>query len=167
MARKALSLYKYLLGGLLAFLGFTSCSDKGSTMVLYGTPYGTLDVKAKVLDPDGKPLSGATLQMRLETAGVHYYNGQRYESEGYVFPDRPVTDSKGEINVVYERRPDGPNKDRSFFVYHSADNPQFEGIYADDSVKMVLTKIEDADGWYWGRIRMEGTLKLKKKPSGQ
>ena len=162
-----MSLYKYLLGGLLVLLGFSSCSKDGNTMVLYGTPYGTLDVKAKVLDPDGKPLSGATLQMRFETAGVHYYNGQPHESEGYVFGERPVTDSKGEINILYERQVVSPNKDRSYFVYHSADNPQFEGKFADDSVKMVLTKIEDDSGWYWGKIRMEGTLKLKEKPTDE
>ena len=51
MAKKARSLFKFLLAGLISLIGFTSCSkDEESLLIMYGTPNGSLDIKAKIYE---------------------------------------------------------------------------------------------------------------------
>lgn len=162
MATKARHFLKIFLAGLMALIGFTSCSkDKSSMLVMYGTPYGSLDIKAKIVDNNGSPLNDIRIRVRLETEGWHYaYN---YGSPGYSFLLKKNSDVSGNIDTIMTRAPRGPLLTETFFVYYAKDNPSQEGKYSDDSIRITPVKLEDAEDWYWGKYKLEGTLKLKKK----
>ena len=159
MAKKAISLYKYLLGILMGLLGFISCS-KSEVMVAYGTPEGTLKIKALVLDADGKPISGASLRVRLLREGRH---GTSW-TPGVDFPLKRKSDSNGKIDTTGTFIM-SPSKNETFFVYHSEDNPALGDKYANDSIRINPVKLAEKDGWNWGAYELEGTLKLKEKKS--
>ena len=168
MATKARHFLKFFLAGLMALIGFSSCSkDKSSMLVMYGTPYGSLDIKAKIVDNNDSPLNDTKIRVRLEEQGTHYtYNPYSvYDSPGYDFQLNKKSNVSGNIDTVLNRLPIGPNSKETFFVYYAKDNPSHEGKYSDDSVRITPVRIEDAEDWYWGKYKLEGTLKLKEKPA--
>ncbi|MBO4691644.1 MAG: radical SAM-associated putative lipoprotein [Bacteroidales bacterium] len=153
MAKKTLSLFKFLMVGLLAILGFTSCSKKGH-VVMYGSPSAKLQINVKVVDTDGNPVSGAYL-------GLSFYN---YSNTIYYYAHLyKKTDSNGFYNDPYSMMiPDYPKFD-IHLVYYKKLNPDLEDKYKDDSVKVSFIKIKDPSGsWDQGTYRVEGgTLTLK------
>ncbi|MBP5230070.1 MAG: radical SAM-associated putative lipoprotein [Bacteroidales bacterium] len=158
MAKKTISLFKFLMVGLLALLGFTSCSkkDKKELVCMYGTPEATLHINVKVVDTDGNPVSNANLALSYNNVPNNiYFLGPFYKPTGI--------DGK----IVGEFRSASFIPDYSKFdihlVYYKKLNPDLENKYKDDSVKVSFIKIKDPSGsWDQGTYRMEGgTLTLK------
>ena len=168
MAKKARSLFKFLLAGLISLIGFTSCSkDEESLLVMYGTPNGSLDIKAKIVGNNDSPLNDAKIRVRLEAQGTHYtYNPySAYVSPGFSFLLNKKSDVAGNIDTVLTSFAVEPNVKETYLVYYAKDNPSHEGKFLDDSIRITPVKLEDAEGWNWGKYKLEGTLKLKEKPA--
>ena len=163
MARKALSLYKYLVAGFLALLGFASCSKNKEVLVMYGTPYGNLEIKAKLVDPDGKPLSGTKIRVRLEARGWHD-GGTSYNPTGAWFPLDKESDASGNIDTLIKDAFWAPREKETFLIYRVEDNPSHEGRFINDSIRVTPVLTDKKGDWYWGTYRLEGTLKLRKNP---
>lgn len=90
-------LYSYLLrsinwviAGLLSLIGY-SCSDSAldnDLILMYGTPYGTFELKGKVVDRQNRPIPNIQIQVR-----------DSVPSRGWMKCDTVYSDSKGEINM--------------------------------------------------------------------
>lgn len=153
MAKKTISLFKFLMVGLLALLGFTSCSKK-EVVCMYGTPEATLHINVKVVDTDGNPVSNANLALSYNNVPNNiFFLGPFYKPTGI--------DGK----IVGEFRTTIPDYSKFdiHLVYYKKLNPDLENKYKDDSVKVSFIKIKDPSGtWDQGTYRMEGgTLTLK------
>ena len=162
MARKALSLYKYLLGVFMGLLGFVSCSKLGP-VAAYGSPHARLVVDAKVVDQANNPVTNAKLIVRTSLTFTSHY---------FVYRDTIINGQPSWINTTnetgrlygYAESISEPDKDYTYLVYRSNLNPQLSGKYGDDSVKVVPTMVEKGDGnWYKGKFKLSGTVKLKEK----
>ncbi|MBQ6311000.1 MAG: radical SAM-associated putative lipoprotein [Bacteroidales bacterium] len=156
-----MSLYKYLLGGLLALLGLTACSKV--IKAAYGSPYARLNVDARVVDQSNKPVKDARLIVRTSLTETSYSSVMR----DTVINGQPswinTTNETGRI-YGYTESFSEPDKDYTYIVYRSNLNPQLSGKYEDDSVKVVPAMVEKGDGnWYRGTFKMSGTVKLKEK----
>ena len=116
---------------------------------MYGTPYGSLDIKAKIVDNNDSPLNDTKISAATLNEPRHKKN----------------SDVSGNIDTIMTRAPRGPLLTETFFVYYAKDNPSQEGKYSDDSIRITPVKLEDAEDWYWGKYKLEGTLKLKEKPA--
>lgn len=132
----------WLLGGLLALLGFTTC-DGGADM--YGCPHAKFTIKGKVINEAQIPIP----QIQIRTAYT--------DSPNYV--DTLYTDSKGEF--IYTK----DNKYISLF-FTDIDGNANGGNYAPDSTSVSFKdmKLEGGDGdWYLGEATKEITIVLKEK----
>lgn len=157
MAKKALSLYKYILSALMGLLGFSSCIIPRAE---YGSPHATLSIKAKIVDESGAPVSNAKIRLRTEDNVDH----GTYIHDGYIIPLYNKSDSNGMIDTTgtfYAV----PCKGETYFVFYAKDNPHLERVFKDDSVMVNPVQVKKAKDWFWGSYNLEGTLKLKEKPS--
>ena len=155
MAKRTISLFKFLMVGLLALLGFTSCSKKDKEVLcMYGSPEATLHINVKVVDTDGNPVSNAKLALSYNNVQNKIYLLHTIYKptgiDGKIFCEyrTPIPDySKFDIHLVYNKKI----------------NPSFEDKYKDDSVKVSFIRIQDPSGdWDLGTYRVEGgTLTLK------
>lgn len=76
-----------LLSGMLAFLGFTACSDNdddNNIQCMYGTPTGHYEIKGSVTDKNDTPVADATIILRsISKDGIStLYPGIKTDSEG-------------------------------------------------------------------------------------
>lgn len=167
MAKKALSLYRYLLGCILAMLGLNACSSKEVMKAAYGSPHAYLNVDARVVDQANNPIQNARLIVRTSLTETSYSSVMR----DTVINGQPswinTTNETGRI-YGYTESFSEPDKDHTYIVYRSNLNPQLSGKYEDDSVKVVPTMVEKGDGnWYRGKFKLSGTVKLKEKTSDE
>ena len=167
MATKARHFLKIFLAGLMALIGFTSCSkDKESIQMMYGSPNAHLKVNAKVVDEKGNPIQGAKINIRYgaNPGAFTYYVYYIVEQGGFV-NNQIETNSDGLIpnGIAHAGVPD---KDNTYIVFRSSLNPDFGGKYESDSVKVVPVTVDEGDGgWDLGTYKIDGTLKLKEKPA--
>ena len=161
MATKARHFLKFFLAGLMALIGFSSCSDD-VLKAAYGSPNAHLKVNAKVVDEDGKPIKGARLNIR--------YNASPWSLSSYVYyiveqggiaKNQIETNSEGLIPNGVADVFDKPDKDNTFIVFRSSLNPEIGGKYESDSVKVVPVMLKEGDGgWNKGTYKLEGKRRI-------
>ena len=164
MAKRTISLFKFLMVGLLALLGFTSCSKKNNEEVvsMYGSPYAKITIKATVVNDQNTPLGNARIRVRTVLPGIHYTPSYYEDPVGEIYSIRQKTNNLGIIDTT-ETIFSYPKSGETFLVYRESDNPSLNGVFSDDSVHVEPVQLEPANGWYNGACKVEGTLKLKKK----
>ena len=140
MARKALSLYKYLLCSLLVLLGFSSCSkDDGNDkmVLLYGSPSARIRVDATVVDEANNPVQGARVVVRFgksSRATTYFVSSFKFVGTQQIIVDS--TDASGHVAGMGSIG-GVPDNDNTYIVYRSHYSPTVSDKYPDDSVKVV------------------------------
>lgn len=150
MAKKTISLFKFLMVGILAILGFTSCSKKKGTVCMYGSPAATLHINVQVVDTDGNPVRNANLAFSYNNVPNKIY---------YLDPLHKPTGIDGKIVGEFRTAIPDYSKFDIHLVYYKKLNPDLENKYKNDSVKVSFIKINDPSGmWDLGTYRVEGGI---------
>ena len=137
----------WLLTGILALLGFSSCDQISTDM--YGTPHSKFTIKGKVTNESNAPIP--QIQIRSPYG------------ENIPHTDTLYTDSKGEFNYSFNGFLRGDNIP---LLLTDIDGEQNGGSYASDSVSVSFKDAEMTgnDGeWYLGEATKEITIVLKEK----
>lgn len=126
---------------LLGLLGFASCSDEKEDM--YGTPYGTFEVKGKVTDSQGNPVAGAVIR------------AARPESPSGIYSiATTVTGIEGSFVLI--KKNETPYESIKIVCL-----PKGNGLEADSTI--VGLKYTGGNGWDSGFASSEVDFKLKDK----
>ena len=135
MAKRTISLFKFLMVGLLALLGFTSCSKKNNEEIvdMYGSPYAKIKIKATVVDDQNTPLGNARIRVRTVLPGIHYTPSYYEDPVGEIYSIRQKTNNLGIIDTT-ETIFSYPKSGETFLIYRESDNPSLNGVFSDDSV---------------------------------
>ena len=156
---------------LLALLGFAAAGCSGdpyggepeppliepptpdTTPLMYGSPYATFSVKARVVDAQNAPLAG------MLTAGVYSSSVGQFD-KGQLNNAKPAkTNAEGVATGQWEV----VRWDSVFlYVYDPA------GKYADTLCRYKVDAVKEIDQskkdfWYWGQINKEVEVVLRKK----
>lgn len=152
------------LSGMLALLGFVSCTNdandddpNGGGMLEYGSPYATYEVKGKVIDKKnrtGIPQIQVLMGMERETP-----EGKKF----YPFSKPVHTDDNGEFIIA-----DGGHFGTIDYEILAKDidgeaNGVFENEMKDISFKDI--KLEGGKGWYKGKATLENVTIEMENPS--
>ena len=97
MAKRTISLFKFLMVGLLALLGFTSCSKKNNEEVvsMYGSPYAKITIKATVVNDQNTPVENVKIRVRTVVPGIHYTPSYYEDPVGEIYSIRQKTNNLG------------------------------------------------------------------------
>lgn len=129
MKIKYLKFKNWLIATMASMLGLNLVSCDKMFAVEYGEPYAKFEVKGKVSDSEGNPISGIKVEMGW-TAGT------------------TDTDGKYSLKTV-----DFPTMPKNYTVsFHDIDSIE-NGLFADDSVGVVFERsdLSGGDGhWYEG-----------------
>ena len=137
----------WLLTGLLALLGFSSCDQVSTDM--YGTPHSKFTIKGKVTNESNSPIP--QIQIRSPYG------------EDIPHADTLYTDSKGEFNYSFNGF---FRSDNIPLLLTDIDGEQNGGSYAPDSVSVSFKDVDVTGGdggWYLGEATKEITIVLKEK----
>lgn len=150
-----------LSAGCAAFVGLfthTSCDITRIGAMEYGTPFVEYEVKAKVQDPQGKPIEGLEVQL-LERA---------YGQEGKLTPwSKTVrTDANGVAHISEEQI--GFREEQIYVQVPDVDSVK-NGLWATkiDSIAVSpsdLKKEHSRTHWYNGTVRKETTITMEPAP---
>lgn len=160
MARKIKAFWRYLLASVISFLGLSSCTcNRGNdpeVICEYGAPHTVFKLKVNVQDSEGNPVKNATLRIRTHKSSDSDNSEMIAEK----------TDTNGVLTVDKEMYYSF-DKDEVYVVYRSSDNPEQSPQYGNDSVKIAPVEVESAEKSLFveGTYKLDGTLKLKKKPA--
>lgn len=142
--------FNMLLAGLLILLGFTVTSCE--TSVEYGTPHAEFEVKGKVTDQTGKPISGIEVKyaIGINNKNVGTFNGEMVSH----------TDKNGTYQATFKSWPDH----RLRITAADVDGPE-NGSFQTDSIDVKVGEFEGKEGgWYYGKAVVEApTIQLKEK----
>ena len=143
-------MFKKILVGAMALLGFSACGNNSGPKVEYGCPHASLRVNVKVMDEDGNPVG----KTRLLLKGLEDNYDTRVVETG---EDGKVSDT---LHLFADLRfTDGAN-----VVYYGEENVEHAGKFKDDSVSVKAEQIEEGKGnWEKGTYEMNVNLKLTKK----
>ena len=125
-------------------MGFSGCAPK----VEYGVPHASLKVNAKVVDQAGNPV-GSTRLVIKNLKDNYVLSALETEADGtvstFLYFSYELEDFSG-ANVVYYKK----------------DNPQHEGKFLDDSIKVKADTLREGDGkWFRGESGIDVNLKLR------
>lgn len=153
-------LWETLAAGILALLGFASCSRIGWGLDMYGEPHADFKALGSVTDEDGKPVEGIRVAIRRHT---HYENtpGVIYDQNDWYHDDTLYTDDKGAYllsGTIFTV----PND--VTLVFEDIDGEEHGGEYASAEATPEVKRTKKADGaWYEGAYEVQADVKLKKK----
>lgn len=146
----------WLLGGLLALLGFQSCNILNFGMCMYGQPHADFTVKGTVSDEDGKPVEG------IKTVVDAYRNsgGKSYLE----FTDTLYTDKSGKIESKTTTLFSG-NDMNVYVTLTDVDGELNGGDFAENVIEKVpVVQVKEGDNsWYNGGFESEFEAVMKKK----
>ena len=66
---KLLKVANWLLGGILALLGFSACNDEEELPLMYGTPHANFTIKGKVVNDESMPIPDIEIKCLVEHHG--------------------------------------------------------------------------------------------------
>ena len=66
---KLLKVANWLLGGILALLGFSACNDEKELPLMYGTPHANFTIKGKVVNDESMPIPDIEIKCLVEHHG--------------------------------------------------------------------------------------------------
>ena len=145
--------WQYVLGGLLALLGFSGCQDIGIIRCEYGQPSADFKIIGDVKDADGKPVKGIRVVVDPGSAHPDYYKDTLY------------TDARGQFQkdqLKYSWPDEFKDGKVKFEDVDGADNGSFktkELKASDLSVKQT----KKGDGhWYEGEYTITANATLEK-----
>ena len=146
--KRILTSMNFILAGLAAILGFSSCSSSISPDE-YGTPSADFVIKGKVVNESNEALSNIRMVSKF---GGYGYNVQGNISDA----DTLYTDKDG--TFTYK----GDAFKRQLAVPLVAEDAK--GIYSSDSLTVNLkdAKFTGGHGWYEGSVTVNRTIVLKK-----
>lgn len=160
--KKIMTMKNKFLAGLLAALGFSSCSpfadheggdDNGGGMVMYGVIRTSFVVKGKVTDTAGKPIEGIRVVLRpaLEEYYTHTPNDTLYTSSAGTFVTNDWPEDLPGGYVVEAKDVDG------------AENGSYKS-----AERMINFGPERSDyGWEEGRMVKTVDFQLKEDKEGE
>lgn len=138
------SIFRKILVGVLALMGFSGCAPK----VEYGVPHASLKVNAKVVDQAGNPVGSTRLVIKNL-------------KDNYVLSDLE-TEADGTVSTFLYLSYELEDFSGANVVYYKKDNPQHEGKFLDDSVKVKADTLREGDGkWFHGELGIDFNLKLR------
>ena len=145
-----MKLFKKILVGAMALMGFSACGSNHGPQVEYGCPHATLRVNATVVDEDGNPVGNTKLLLRdLEK------NHDLVQVE---------TGEDGTVSDTLQLFADLRLTSGANVVYYGEDNEEHSGKFKDDSVTVKAEQIKKGEGnWEKGTYEMNVNLKLQKK----
>ena len=114
----------------LGFKSLTACdTDIWNETPEYGTPYAEYEVKGRVSDSEGTPISGIKVSM-----GVEDY-----------MDSVAVTDADGRFHVIHDTF---PFRDNTFDIqFTDIDGEAGGGLFEEQTVTVQAEKVEEGDGW--------------------
>ena len=134
---------------LLICLGFKSVVACHGTTEEYGTPYAEYEVKGRVSDAEGTPISGIRVSMG--------------ESQDSYMDSVAVTDAEGRFHVIHGTF---PFRDNTFEMqFTDIDGEAGGGLFEEQTVTVQAEMTEEGDGWdgdYAVKEDVNVTLELKK-----
>ena len=145
-----MKMFKKILVGAMALLGFSACGNNSGPKVEYGCPHASLRVNVKVMDEDGNPVC----KTRLLLKSLEDYR------------DVSVVDTKedGTVSDTLHLFADFRLLSGANVVYYGEENVEHSGKFKDDSVTVKAEQIEEGKGnWEKGTYEMNIDLKLTKK----
>lgn len=143
-------MFKKILVGAMALMGFSACGSNHGPQVEYGCPHATLKVNATVVDEDGNSVGNTKLLLRdLEK------NYDLVEVE---------TGEDGTVSDTLQLFADFRLLSGANVVYYGEDNKEHSGKFKDDSVTVKAEQIKKGEGnWEEGFYEMNINFKLTKK----
>ena len=142
---------EYLIGGLLALLGFSSCDKIGNNACEYGVPNADYKVLGTVTDEAGNPLKG------IQVAKEEIKKGDELPIRDTVYTDE---------NGKYTFAANGFPIERTVNVtFNDIDGAANGGEFESKTVKgAVYEQIKKGDSnWYDGEFSATVNAELKKK----
>lgn len=150
MKQKVTNQVEYLIGGLLALLGFSSCDGIGPKCE-YGTPNADYKVLGTVTDEAGNPLKGIQVAKEETAKGRDYtLRDTVYTDEGgkYLFEDN-ASPAERAVNMTFND------------IDGAANGGEFESMTVKD-VAYEQTK-KGSGNWYDGEFMTTVNAELRKK----
>ena len=145
-----MKVFRKILVGVLAMVGFTACGSNHGPQVEYGCPHATLKVNATVVDEDGNPVGNTRLLLR-----------ELEKNHDLVLVE---TGEDGTVSDTLQLFADFRLLSGANVVYYGEDNKEHSGKFKDDSVTVEAKKIKEGKGtWEKGTYEMNVNLKLQKK----
>lgn len=151
------------LSGMLALLGFVSCTNdtngddpNGGGMLEYGSPYATFEVKGKVIDKKnrtGIPKIEVQMGMERETP-----EGKKF----HPFSDPVLTDDKGEFTIT-----DGGGGAIDYEILAKDIDGEANGVFENEmkDISFKDVKFEGGKGWYRGKATLKDVTIEMENPS--
>ncbi len=114
----------------LGFKSLIACdTDIWNETPEYGTPYAEYEVKGRVSDSEGTPISGIKVSM-----GVEDY-----------MDSVAVTDADGRFHVIHDTF---PFRDNTFDIqFTDIDGEAGGGLFEEQTVTVQAEMVEEGDGW--------------------
>ena len=114
----------------LGFKSLTACdTDIWNETPEYGTPYAEYEVKGRVSDSEGTPISGIKVSMGEEGS----------------LDSVAVTDADGRFHVIHGTF---PFRDNTFDIqFTDIDGEAGGGLFEEQTVTVQAEMVEEGDGW--------------------
>jgi len=160
MKQKINGWWTWLLGGLLALLGFTSCRWIGYGLDEYGSPHADYRFIGEVSDEEGKPIEGIRVVVEPDGSPLD----PDYDGWGWYDIDTLYTDASGKVDA--RLKASGVSKKKILVELEDVDGAEhgeFEGkVLNADELTMTQTREGDKN-WYNGAFTIQMKTQLKKK----
>ncbi|MBR1798511.1 MAG: radical SAM-associated putative lipoprotein [Bacteroidales bacterium] len=179
---KYLKLKQWLILSLMSALGFGACKSHKSVVepqmeekieeieerseirLMYGVPTMDYRVRGKVIDENGKPVSGVKLNMLepgIEATADTVY-GDQENVKKYLQNTSVTSDEDGRFEVSFQGVPQEEVRVLARDVDGSA-NGQFKNQLLNIKVDESSVDKKEAKGWNRGSFKKEVTIKLERK----
>jgi putative lipoprotein (rSAM/lipoprotein system) len=182
MKIKFLKLKNWLLVSLMGALGFSACNchkkaaktevetdsisvqDRGEIRLMYGVPTMDFQVRGKITDANGKPISGIKVNMLergMELQGTEL-QGDPERVKDYLEKTAATTDKRGH----FELQNSGTPQEQVRLLVRDVDG-NANGLHKDRLVEVEVTPDAvdrtNASGWYQGTFNKEVGIQLEDK----
>ena len=164
MKQRANSLYRIVLGALMALLGFGSCSKTSSPgKEMYGQPYAMFKLVGTMKDEAGNPVKGIRVVFNPESKVYPSSPNYEFYVKGNV--DTLYTDAKGEFVSEKLKYSGGTLPGDAIVVMDDVDGADNGGEFKSQTFEKRQMKIEHEEGsgvYYKGRYTITADATLKK-----
>lgn len=155
------SFWASICATILSLLGFSCSSDEDSSLLMYGTPTGTFEIKGVVYTEKGsKPVSDAIIKVMNVPATDPYIPGEDVTDREFTY-FRAVTDKEGRYSATEGLSP--------LSIVRVVCVPRNNDLQS-DTVLIRLEYVKDgneSNSWNVGTAKAEVNFRLKEKPAEQ
>ena len=131
----------------LGFKSLTACdTDIWNGTAEYGTPYAEYEVKGRVSDAEGTPVSGIKVSMGIE----NYMDSVA------------VTDTEGRFHVIHGTFPF--DYDTFDLQFTDIDGEAGGGLFEEQTVTVQAEMVEEGDGWDVGDYAVPEEVEVTLSP---